>query len=223
MAKHRLDTRELQRLIHEWPRAQPLVAKLPRATQISPRWPVVQTRTPRLDGGELEVELRDGATAHLRPIRPGDKDAIAAFLRSMSPEPLYLRAHGIANIEKLAAWSTDSDTHDGYGIVATAGPDQGIVAHAAYVRTNTHRAEAILEVAEPLQGHGIGTMMLYELAWVARQHDITELVALILTSNHAMLDLIRTSGFRTRTATDGPLTKVTMSTRPAGAETNHVS
>ena len=184
----------------------------------SPHWPAVQTQPPRFDGGELDVELRDGATAHLRPVRPGDQDAIVAFLHSMSPEPLYLRSHGIASIEKLTTWATDTDTHDGYGIVATVGPDQSIVGHAAYARTSDHRGEAILEVVEHLQGHGIGTMMLYELAWVARQHDITELVALISTSNHAMLDLIRTSGFQTKTATDGPLTKVTMSTRPAGQE-----
>lgn len=218
MAKHRLDARDLQRLIHGWPRAQTLVARLPLGTKSSPRGPGAHTQMPRIDGGELDVELRDGATAHLRPVRSGDRDAIIAFLRSMSPEPLYLRSHGIASIEKLTDWATDTDAHDGYGIVATAGPDPSIVAHAAFVRTSDRRGEAILEVAEHLQGHGIGTMMLYDLAWVARQHGITELVALVLTSNHAMLDLIRTSGFQTTTATDGPLTKVTMSTWPDGEE-----
>ncbi len=223
MARHRLDSHDLQRLIHGWPRAQTLVARLPISARRSPSRPVVQTQMPRIDGGELEVELRDGATAHLRPVRTGDQDAILAFLRSMSPEPLYLRSHGIANIEKLATWATHTGTRDTYGIVATAGPARSVVAHAAYLRTSAQRAEAILAVADHLQGQGIGTMMLYALAWAARQHHITELVALISTSNSAMLDLIRTSGFQTTMTTDGPLTKVTMSTWPAADRVNGVS
>ncbi len=219
MATPRLDAEDLQRLIRDWPRAQALVSSHTAASKSSRRPLAARTQTPRLDGGELDIELRDGATAHLRPIRPDDQDAVLAFLRSMSPDSLYLRAHGIANIEKLAAWAVDTDKYDRYGIVATAGPDQSIVAHAAYIRTSDHRAEVAFEVADQLQGHGIGTMMLYDLAWVARQHDITELVALVMTTNYKMLDVVRTSGFQAKTVTDGTLTKVTMSTWPPTKET----
>ena len=40
---------------------------------------------------EADVVLRDGGTAHLRPIVPSDADALQTMHRAQSPESIYLR------------------------------------------------------------------------------------------------------------------------------------
>ena len=40
---------------------------------------------------ESDVVLTDGGTAHVRPIRPGDADALVALHARLSQETIYLR------------------------------------------------------------------------------------------------------------------------------------
>lgn len=40
---------------------------------------------------EADVVLRDGATAHLRPVLPTDQDALAAMYSRQSERTIYLR------------------------------------------------------------------------------------------------------------------------------------
>ena len=42
-------------------------------------------------GWEADVVLRDGGTAHLRPITPDDAAALARMHEAQSPESVYLR------------------------------------------------------------------------------------------------------------------------------------
>jgi hypothetical protein len=35
---------------------------------------------------EADVALPDGSTVHIRPVRPGDRDAVLAFLQGLSDE-----------------------------------------------------------------------------------------------------------------------------------------
>ena len=146
----------------------------------------------------VDVALRDGSTVSVRPVREQDREAIGQFLRSMSRDSLYLRAFGFPNIDRLTDWSIDVDYTDRYGLVVTTGGEQAIVAHAAYVKTGPGRAEVAFEVADSLQGQGIGTLLLGQLAGVAAQHGITEFTAMVLSDNYKMLDVFRQSGFPIR-------------------------
>jgi acetyl coenzyme A synthetase (ADP forming)-like protein len=143
----------------------------------------------------VDVALKDGSSVHIRPIRPGDREAVSNFLRSLSEEAMTYRFFGIPNLQWATNWSLDVDYADRYGLVATLGADHAIVAHAAYVRTGSDRAEVAFVVGDRIQGHGIATIMLGHLAAVAERHGIAVFIASVMPSNHKMVGVFRDSGF----------------------------
>ena len=159
-----------------------------------------------------DVALRDGSTVRVRPVRADDREEIGRFLRSMSSDSLFFRGLGFPNLDWLTEWSIDVDYADRYGLVVTAGSGQAIVAHAAYVRTSGQLAEVAFEVGESLQGHGIGTLLLGQLAGVAARHGITEFTASVMSANHKMLDVFSESGFPVQEQTDAGISEIRMPT-----------
>jgi GNAT superfamily N-acetyltransferase len=59
-------------------------------------------------------------------------------------------------------------------------------------------AEVAFEVADAEQGHGIGTLLLEQLATVARARGIGRFCAQVEADNRAMLDVFRHCGFAER-------------------------
>jgi acetyl coenzyme A synthetase (ADP forming)-like protein len=117
------------------------------------------------------------------------------FLQALSPEALGLRFFGGVNLEWVTNWSVEVDDTERYALVATTGPEQGIVAHAAYVHTAGDRAEVAFMVSDDRQGLGIATIMLAHLAEVAEEHAITTFTAEVLSHNRRMIDVFRDSGY----------------------------
>src|SRR5579863_5200911 len=150
--------------------------------------------SPRLTES-VDVALRDGSTVHVRPVVATDREAIATFLGSMSPDSLYFRGCGAIDVGWLSDWSADVDEADRYGLVVTSGSPEQIVAHAAYARIDQRRAEVAFEVADALHGHGIGTLLVGQLASIAAQHGIDPFVASVMASNYKMLEVLAHSGF----------------------------
>ena len=146
-------------------------------------------------GGEVDVALRDGSTLHIRPVRSTDKPAMAEFLKALSPESIAFRFFGSADLDWAVDWSTDVDYDDRYALVATTGPDHTMVAHGAYVRTGSDRAEVAFTVADAWQEYGIATVMLAHLAMAAEDHGIGVFTAEVLPNNHRMIQVFRDSGF----------------------------
>jgi acetate---CoA ligase (ADP-forming) len=144
---------------------------------------------------EVDVALRDGSALHVRPITDTDGPAMLAFLRGLSPESIALRFFERADLDWVTSWSTDVDYADRFGLVATSGPEQAIVAHAAYIRTGPDRAEVAFMVADAWQQHGIATILLAHLATAAEQHGITVFTAEVLAGNERMIGMLRESGF----------------------------
>ncbi len=145
--------------------------------------------------GEVDVALRDGSTLHVRPVRGDDRAAMSHFLEELSPEALGLRFFGGVNLEWVGDWSVEVDDAERYGLVATTGPEQRIVAHAAYVRTAGDRAEVAFMVSDDWQGLGIATIMLAHLAEVAEGQGIATFTAEVLSHNRRMIDVFRDSGY----------------------------
>ena len=84
----------------------------------------------------------------------------------------------------------------GVGLVATAGADGHVVAHACFVPEPTaERAELAFAVADAWQGRGIGTLMLAHLAQLAEAAGVVTLTAFVHPDNHRMLGVLRDSGF----------------------------
>ncbi len=145
---------------------------------------------------ETDVVVRDGSTVRVRPVRTSDRDGLLAFLEDLSPESRWFRFFsGGGNLGKAAAWAADVDYADRFGLVATIGEEDRIVAHAVYVRIGAGRAEVAFAVADDLQGRGLATILLAHLAAAARDRDIGMFTGIVLPENHRMLQVFRDSGF----------------------------
>lgn len=148
---------------------------------------------------EAEVVLRDGSTAHVRPITPEDRERMRTFLGLLSEDSRRLRYFsGGASVDKAAEAAVGVSYPGSYGIVATRGDDR-IVAHATYVTAAKDRAEVAFAVADVLQGMGIATTLLAHLAGAAEEGGIRWFQAEVLPDNHRMVDVFRESGFAVRT------------------------
>jgi acetate---CoA ligase (ADP-forming) len=144
---------------------------------------------------EADVVLRDGATVHVRPVRVDDGPAMRSFLESVSPNSIWFRFFGTANLDWATSWSVDVDYADRFGLVVESGTPRAIIAHAAYVRIDYGRAEVAFLVADAWQGRGISTILLAHLAEVAEAHGFSTFFAQVLPQNHRMIDVFRESGF----------------------------
>ena len=161
------------------------------------------TRAPTAgDVSIADVVLRDGSTLRIRPVEQDDRERLVRFLRSLSQASLRLRYFSGAVDLEGAAKSAIEITRDGCALVATRGFDAEIVAHAGYGRIDADRAEVAFAVADELQGHGVGTIMLAHLAGVAAETGISFFEAEVLPENHRMIDVFRESGFDVRTRSE---------------------
>ncbi len=78
---------------------------------------------------EADVVLRDGGTAHLRPIHPADADAVQAFHVGQSQKSIYMRFFAFKS--KLSSKElkrfTEVDYKDRVALVITIGGE--IIGH----------------------------------------------------------------------------------------------
>jgi RimJ/RimL family protein N-acetyltransferase len=154
------------------------------------------TRRPYPSHLESDVVLRDGSTVHVRPVRPEDEGAILEFLRRLSAESRYFRFFsGSVNLQQAARTATDVDHRWRFGLVATAGGADHVVAHAVYLSTGPDRAEVAFAIADAYQGRGLGTILLGQLAEEASQNGVHVFEARVLPQNHGMIQVFRDSGF----------------------------
>jgi acetyl coenzyme A synthetase (ADP forming)-like protein len=144
---------------------------------------------------EADVVLRDGSTVHVRPVREADREAVYAFLSGISQESIGFRFFAAANLNWATNWTVDVDYSERYGLIAETGSPSRIIAHAAYVGIDKHRAEVAFLVADEWQGRGISTILLAHLAEVAERHGFEAFTAEVLPANHRMIQVFRESGF----------------------------
>ncbi|MBO0767819.1 MAG: GNAT family N-acetyltransferase [Solirubrobacterales bacterium] len=160
----------------------------------------------------VRVTLRDGTPVWIRPVRTDDYAAIHTFLAGLSQDSLYYRGCGYPNIDFLTGWSLDIDFHDRYGVLVADGLWGPVLGHAAYVRETGSRVEAAFEVADSLQGLGMGTLLLAHLAAVAAYNGFQQLEAAVMPANHLMLETLRDSGFEITADRNDGLRYVVLST-----------
>jgi len=147
-----------------------------------------------------DVVVRDGSTVCVRRATADDVDALAQFFRTLSSESLYYRFLGIPSLTeaRLRALTATDDRAGASLVVESAGR---IVAFAGFYRDPAcaDRAEVAFAVSDALQGHGIGTRLLEQLARMARDLDISTFDAYVLAENRRMLEVFRDSGFEVTT------------------------
>ncbi len=160
----------------------------------------MSVRTRKRDpAAAVDVILRDGSTLRLQAPISADLDALEAFFSGLSDRSFYQRFHGVRHIDRaLVEHFVDPDWHDRgvlVGVVAEDGEER-IVAVAEFMRLRDETsAEVAFAVADELQGRGIGTRLLEQLASRAAAAGVERFVAEVLPENGAMLAVFRDAGF----------------------------
>jgi acetate---CoA ligase (ADP-forming) len=157
--------------------------------------------TPEL---QSDVILRDGSTLRLRSPAAEDREALQAFFAGLSERSFYLRFHGVRAIDgALVEHFLDPDWRDRGVLIGIAGEGR-IVAVAEFMRLRDESsAEVAFAVADELQGRGIGTRLLEQLASRAAGAGIERFVAEVLPENAAMLKLFQDAGFEVARELEG--------------------
>lgn len=149
---------------------------------------------------EADVVVSDGATMHIRPIRPDDAARIEALHSRLSAQTIYFRFFTpVARLTpQMLARFTNVDYVERMALVGVLGDD--LIAVARYESLATRygegrEAEVAFLVADEHQGRGIGSVMLEHLAAAGRAAGITRFVADTLPENSRMLRVFHDAGF----------------------------
>ena len=130
----------------------------------------------------------------IRPIGPGDADALVRFHAGLSPETQrrrFLVYHPVLAAGEVE-WFTHVDHRRREALVAESGGD--IVGVARYDRFGGDCAEVAIVVADDWQRLGIGTSLLRGLADRAREEGVRAFVADTLPENAGVGRLLAVVG-----------------------------
>ena len=154
---------------------------------------VVTTARQRLAAGMVlvPVTLRDGTTAGLRPVYPGDQQELMRG-ELFSAQTRYQRFLGRAQVTPaLARYLTEIDYVDHFAWVAVNSADIW-VGGATYVRSASDRvlADVSFLIKDEFQGRGWGTLLMGALAIAARRNGISRFSADVLAENTPMRTIL---------------------------------
>jgi len=146
------------------------------------------------------VALKDGSSLHLRPILMSDEERLLALFNRLSKQTIYLRFHHVLthmSREEARRFCT-VNYEDTFALVGTLGEgsEERIIAVGRYARQpGANRAQIAFEVEDKYQGLGIGTHLLDQLAYIARDKGINTFEAEVLAENKDMMNVLINSGF----------------------------
>ena len=160
---------------------------------------------------EADVLLRDGRSAHIRPIRPEDADLLVDFYSRVSDESKYYRF--FAPMPKLSDRDVKRFTQVDYvqrvAFVLLVG--RKMIAVGRYDAVGEGEAEVAFLVEDKHQGRGIGQLLLEHLAQAGRERGIERFVAEVLPDNHPMIRTFKDAGYQVRSQYDDGLVSLEFS------------
>jgi acetate---CoA ligase (ADP-forming) len=142
----------------------------------------------------LDVVLRDGSTARIRPATSDDRSAIEWLLQELSSGDQRLRFGETLSVERLRQEVT-AMTQDRFTLLATVGEPEHVIAEGGFAPADGDRAMVTITVPEAYRGRGLGTQLLGALARAARERGVNEFHASADPDNHGMLNVVGESGF----------------------------
>ncbi|WP_029069786.1 GNAT family N-acetyltransferase [Jonesia quinghaiensis] len=170
---------------------------------------------------EADVVLRDGTTAHLRPIIPTDREALQQFHTAQSQQSTYMRF--FAYLERLSdrdlTLFTEVDYTDRVAIIATitdstAPTTERIIGVARFDRIEADEAEVAFNISDQLQGKGLGSVLLEHIADAAREVGIRRFTAEVLPQNSKMLSVFTEAGYQSNHYVDDGIVTVSVNLDP---------
>jgi RimJ/RimL family protein N-acetyltransferase len=151
--------------------------------------------------------LADGRRLLLRPLRTDDRAGLAALFAGLTPESRYRRflspKHELTPRELTYLTDIDHLHHEAFAAVDPR--DGSIVGVGRYVHHADRAgvAAVAVEVADELQGMGIGTALARHTVRGARANGFGLLTATTLWANRPAQALLRRLGFRARGSDGG--------------------
>ncbi len=148
----------------------------------------------------VEVGLRDGSRAALRPLDHGETEPLLAVFAGMSDASRSLRyLTGLPRLPRqmlTVLTDVDGDRHSAW-LATVAGQPAGI---ARYVRLpgSPTTAELAFEVVDHHHGLGLGTVLLDTITTVAAARGVHRIQATLAPSNTASRRLLARIGLLTR-------------------------
>ncbi len=162
-----------------------------------------------MDIGHQTSDLARTASCHrprvrIRPLEPTDADGVAALFDRLSAESR--RRRFLTRKDRLTPREirhlTDVDHVRHEALAAVDERDGSIVGIVRYVEYSGRPgvADVAVEVADDLQGAGIGTMLASRIVERARANGMDRLTATTLWDNRAARSLCRRLGFHARSS-----------------------
>ena len=158
------------------------------------------------------LQLRDGATLTVRPIRPEDALIETEFVEGLSDESRRMRFQsGLRHLTPgMLARFTQIDYDREMALIAVddSGAREREVAVARYIRMPDERAcEFAITVADEWQHRGLGTKLMERLIAVARSRRLETMVGWVLSGNAGMLEMVSRLGFTAEREPGDPLVR----------------
>jgi len=156
---------------------------------------------------EADVLLRDGRTAHIRPIQPEDEQLMVEFYSRVSDESKYYRFFSPMPrlSERDVRRFTHVDHHDRVALVMVLGGQ--MIAVGRYDVVEPKEAEVAFLVEDQHQGRGIAQLLLEHLAQAGRERGVERFTAEVLPDNNRMIQTFRDAGYQVASGyADGVIT-----------------
>ncbi len=166
-------------------------------------------------------KLRNGLAVTIRPLRPDDRERIAAAARLLDRESIYTRFFAYREITEAAldrVMTVDPDREVALLVTTGTGADEIVIGSGRYIALSAagagRSAEVAFMVEEDYHGLGIAGRLLARLADIARARGITEFVAEVLAENRAMLSVFARSGLPMRQRREDGVVHVSLDLKP---------
>ncbi|MFE0045652.1 bifunctional acetate--CoA ligase family protein/GNAT family N-acetyltransferase [Streptomyces albireticuli] len=172
---------------------------------------------------EADVVLRDGGTAHLRPITADDAGRLVSFYEQVSDESKYYRF--FAPYPRLSDRDVHRFTHHDYvdrvGLAATVGGE--FIATVRYDRIDPRglpssgpadEAEVAFLVQDAHQGRGVASALLEHIAAVARERSIRRFAAEVLPANTKMIKVFTDAGYTQKRSFEDGVVRLELDLEP---------
>ncbi len=160
----------------------------------------VRTTPPPPRHWEADVLLRDGSTAHIRPMQPEDRALLVDFYSRVSDQSKYYRF--FSPMPELSERDLDRftqvDHRDRVALILLVGGQ--MIAVGRYDTVRPGYAEVAFLVEDKHQGRGIGQLLLEHLAQAGRERGVEEFVAEVLPDNQAMIHTFKDAGYKVNSA-----------------------
>jgi RimJ/RimL family protein N-acetyltransferase len=158
--------------------------------------------------------LKNGLAVTVRPVRPDDRDRLARAFRELKRETVYTRffRYLAEPTEAQLKRATEFDPEKEMALVATVrkAAEEAIIAGGRYIvlAENPRAAEVAFLVEEDYQGQGIASLLLRQLADIARRRGLARFEADVLSENGSMLRVFARSGLAMRQRRQGGVTHI---------------